>query len=229
MNELINQIDMIQESTDLTEIEVVNSMIDAYTKASMIIESADESTDTSSFSIFQELDTDTLKNAFNNFMYTDGTKPHGKPGESILKKVLLFIPRLFMMFLRQLVKFIVIIIQRLVIDIQELKNDKYRYVPIDNLVLANEILDPIDNLIYLFKKVHDNLPQSCTALQYYSIINTTVINLSEHERIPTEKGYLSNATIPVALEEFSRYIKQYDDGPKHKDLFTLVLPEPVML
>jgi len=221
MNELLTYIDQIDTASCIAEMETLNALCDSYIKASMIIEAVDESTDTSSFSIFQELNTDTLKDAFRNFMYTDGTMPHGKPGESVVKKILLFIPRLFLMFLRQLMKLVVFIVGHLVDDIISIKDDKYRYLPIDPEVFRSDILNQIDNLISLFKDVHEHVPNNCDSpAKYYSILVSTVIDLTNGFEIPTVNGKMKNATMEIALDEFAKYLKQYDDGgSKHKKLF----------
>lgn len=79
MNDLLNMIDIINETVDDAELEVLESLGAVYTKSIMILESYDGDA-SSVFSVFQE--GEVLNQA------------KGNSNESMIKRILLFIPRL---------------------------------------------------------------------------------------------------------------------------------------
>lgn len=79
MNELLQRIDQINQSQEEAEINVIESLIQSYDKALMILENY-EGEDIYGFDIFQEGE------------ILDQAK--GNPNESMIKRILLFIPRL---------------------------------------------------------------------------------------------------------------------------------------
>jgi len=93
---LLQYVDKIQEQTTLSELSVINDLLNAYSKSVVILQEADESSDLSSFDIFQE-----------GKIFNDLNAPlKGQYGESKIKKILMFIPRLIMKFMRIIVKLI---------------------------------------------------------------------------------------------------------------------------
>ena len=87
-NQLLDCIDVIQEQSTLAELNVMNSLIDSYMKSSMILEASDASS--------ALLDAGPIK---------------GLPNESILKKIIMFIPRLIISFLKIILKAVKTIIR----------------------------------------------------------------------------------------------------------------------
>lgn len=79
MNELLNAIDVINESVNDSELSVLESLISVYEKSLLILESSDDANITS-YSIFQEGE------------ILDQAK--GNSSESLIKRILLFLPRL---------------------------------------------------------------------------------------------------------------------------------------
>lgn len=93
MNDLLNSIDLIQESSDIAEIEVISSLIESYTKASIMLEQCDDITE---FGFIQE-------DALGQFLNDTHDPVKGRPNESKLKRILMFIPRLIEKLLRLIV------------------------------------------------------------------------------------------------------------------------------
>ena len=89
--EILSAIDNIETTVMESEMNVMNSLIDSYDKAVMILENCNDNTDVDSFDIFQEsviMEAD--ENGENN---TDGNKPK-KSIKEIIIDILLFIPRM---------------------------------------------------------------------------------------------------------------------------------------
>lgn len=88
MNDLLTQIESLQETQTNAEISVLESLIGSYEKSIMILENCDESMDLSSFDIFQEGE------KWDKFK--DGAKApvFGNKGESVVKRILMILPRL---------------------------------------------------------------------------------------------------------------------------------------
>ena len=87
--EILSAIDNIETTVMESEINVINSLIDSYDKAMMVLECCDDNTDVDSFDIFQEsviMEADETNT-------NDGVKPKKTVGEMIID-FLLFIPRL---------------------------------------------------------------------------------------------------------------------------------------
>lgn len=78
--DIMCHIEQVNQSVADAEIDVLESLIEVYSKAIQIIHESDETVDLSSFDIFQE--GDILNQA------------KGYPSESIIKRILLFLPRL---------------------------------------------------------------------------------------------------------------------------------------
>lgn len=93
---LLNLIDVIQEQTDIAEIDVLKSLSSNYMKLGFLL----ESTDVSMFDIFCESE------RFDKFK-TDLNSPiTGNKNESVVKRIIMFLPRLIMTIIRVTRKFI---------------------------------------------------------------------------------------------------------------------------
>lgn len=90
MNELLNAIDVINESVNDSELSVLESLISVYDKSIMIIQESSDDADLSAFDIFQEGE------------ILDQAK--GNSSESLIKRILLFLPRLIKAILQRLFK-----------------------------------------------------------------------------------------------------------------------------
>ena len=86
-NELLQAIDTIDESVVFAEMETVSALAETYVKSLCILEASDETIDLSSFDIFQEGIQGKISRELNA-----GYSARNK--ESMLKKIILFIPRL---------------------------------------------------------------------------------------------------------------------------------------
>lgn len=80
--QLLDRIDMIQEASMNAELDTLNAMMDAYMKQYMILQECDDPT------TFQEAGM--IKDGLGNTI----SATRGVKGEGVLKKILLFIPRL---------------------------------------------------------------------------------------------------------------------------------------
>lgn len=98
--EILDSIDAINTAVQESEMNVLNALSNAYQKSIMILEYANDDSDLSAFDVFQEgeiLDAATGKGKINK---------KGKQ-ESIIKKILLFIPRLIKATFDSIKKFII--------------------------------------------------------------------------------------------------------------------------
>ena len=93
-NEILSSIDNIDDCIMEAEMNVINAMINEYDKAIMIMENYNGN-DYSSFDIFQEGFKDDIGTAFK------GVDKNGKK-ERILKRIIMFIPRLIQAFINML-------------------------------------------------------------------------------------------------------------------------------
>lgn len=105
-NELLDLIDQIEMQQAIAEMEVCNALLNSYSKSCMILENASDTADLSSYSIFQE----------SAEIYQEGEKwdkvksagsqalkdAKGKESESLIIRILKFIPRLIASFIRNL-------------------------------------------------------------------------------------------------------------------------------
>ena len=89
--QLLERIDMIQEASIDAELNVLCQMADSYMKAITILENYDGD-DTSAFAIFQEADN--FEKGLDKQANSILAQAKGKPDESLIKRILLFIPRL---------------------------------------------------------------------------------------------------------------------------------------
>ena len=96
--EILSAIDNIDNTIMESEMNVMNSLINSYDKAVMILEYCDDNVDTSSFDIFQEGIGHTIGTAVDKL----DEKMKAKPNENIIKKILLFIPRAIMKLIQTL-------------------------------------------------------------------------------------------------------------------------------
>ena len=87
-NTILNDIDQIEELTLEAEMSVLFALCECYEKQAMILEHS-TSEDVSEFSVFQE-------GKFGQFLDKVDSKLQKTDGESIIKKILLFIPRILM-------------------------------------------------------------------------------------------------------------------------------------
>lgn len=87
--EILQSLDKIDNCVMESETLVMNSMLNAYSKAALVLEHCSDTADLSSFNIIQE-----------SFILEDGegelTDDKGNNKEKLIKKILLFIPRLIM-------------------------------------------------------------------------------------------------------------------------------------
>jgi hypothetical protein len=136
-NQLLDCIDVIQEQSTLAELNVLTSLVNSYTKSVMILESADDSTDLSSFDIFQE---GKVWNDLNAAL-------KGQYGESKIKKIRMFIPRLIMKFMRIIVKSLSTLLNLMggVYNPEILKSERYR----ESLPVNYEKLDDFAKTLFL--------------------------------------------------------------------------------
>ena len=89
--QLLERIDMIQEASIDAELNVLSQMADSYMKAIAILENYDGD-DTSAFAIFQEADN--FEKGLDKQANSILAQAKGKPDENLIKRILLFIPRL---------------------------------------------------------------------------------------------------------------------------------------
>jgi len=83
MNELIQSIKTVDRCLESSDFEVIQSLLNCYSKAMSVLEYCDDTTDVSSFEIFQESFKDDLK------------KPiFGDKSESVAKRILMVLPRI---------------------------------------------------------------------------------------------------------------------------------------
>ncbi len=105
-NELLDLIDQIEMQQAIAEMEVCNALLNSYSKSCMILENASDTTDMSSFEIFQEScevyqegeKWDRVKDAGSKAL----KEAKGDKSENIVIRILKFIPRLIMAFVRNL-------------------------------------------------------------------------------------------------------------------------------
>lgn len=105
-NELLDLIDQIEMQQAIAEMEVCNALLNSYSKSCMILENASDTTDMSSFEIFQEScevyqegeKLDKVKSSGSEALKT----AKGKKSENIIIRILKFIPRFIMAFVRNL-------------------------------------------------------------------------------------------------------------------------------
>lgn len=88
---LLDRIDMIQEASIDAELNVLGQMADSYMKAITILENYDGD-DTSAFAIFQEADN--FEKGLDKQANSILAQAKGKPNENLIKRIILFIPRL---------------------------------------------------------------------------------------------------------------------------------------
>lgn len=135
-NQLLNCLDAIQEQSTMAELNVLTSLVESYAKSVMILESVDDSTDLSSFDIFQE-----------GKVWNDLNAPlKGQYGESKIKKILMFIPRLIMKFMRIIVKSLSTLLNLMggVYNPGILKSERYR----ESLPINYEKFDNFATILY---------------------------------------------------------------------------------
>ena len=96
--EILSAIDNIDNTIMESEMNVMNSLINSYDKAVMILEYCNDNTDVSSYDIFQEGIGHTIGTAVDKL----DEKMKAKPNENIIKKILLFIPRAIMKLIQTL-------------------------------------------------------------------------------------------------------------------------------
>ena len=94
--EILSAIDNIDSTIMESEMNVMSSIINTYEKSLMILEHCDDNSDVSSYDIFQEGIGSKIGNAIDKL----DDKMKAKPNENIIKKILLFIPRLLMKFVQ---------------------------------------------------------------------------------------------------------------------------------
>ena len=91
MNDIIDLIEAVEQETAFAEMEVCGALLEGYTKACVILENSDDTTDVSSFDLFQE-------NAFTDAV----SEAKGDKSENIILRILKFIPRFIAAFIRNL-------------------------------------------------------------------------------------------------------------------------------
>jgi len=172
-NQLLNCLDAIQEQSTMAELNVLTSLVESYTKSVMILESVDDSTDLSSFDIFQE-----------GKVWNDLNAPlKGQYGESKIKKILMFIPRLIMKFMRIIVKSLSTLLNLMggVYNPEILKSERYR----ESLPIDYYKFDDFTKAVYLhlsFMELNGQ-PTSGQFLSYF----TTMKDRSERLRKALDK------------------------------------------
>ena len=161
MNDLLMYIDQIDQETSSAEINVLESLIQAYDKTIMIIQESTDDTDLSEFSIFQEgSELTTLKGKLNNL---DRELTFSwNSDKNIGKSILMFIPRLMALVIRitiWLLKFIIQLIPSLIsaiansIDDKKHEYDNKEYIKID--FNPEYVVDTVDSFIYLCESVQN--------------------------------------------------------------------------
>ena len=161
MNELLNAIDTINESVNDSEISVLESLISAYEKSLMILESSVD-VNIASYSIFQEGE------------ILDQAK--GNSSESLIKRILLFIPRLIKALIQKLFK--------LNKDNKKMTNEmidaaeenKQQNKPCDiKLDLVTDLNEGVTNLLFEVKDI-DTINDSLDKIDRIQIDGDQVVN-----------------------------------------------------
>ena len=126
MEGLLQYIEQVDQSVADAEVNVLESLIQSYDKAITIIQESDDNTDLSAFDIFQEGE------KWDKFKKDTEAPVFGNKGESLIKRILMIIPRLIqkiIALIRKLVSKNKTFEKKMDNDVKELKQQAERVVP----------------------------------------------------------------------------------------------------
>jgi hypothetical protein len=138
-DELLRSVDNIDMDSIDAEINVLESLIDSYDKALTILENCDDTTDTSSFEIFQEGE------RWDKFKADTNAPIFGTKDESVAKRIAMVIPRLIAAIIRLCKKLFSKnkkVTERMEADVREMKQSLDRPVSTQQTIAPKE---PVQN------------------------------------------------------------------------------------
>ena len=183
--QLLERIDMIQEQTMNAELDTLNTMMDAYMKQYMILQECDDPT------TFQEAGM--IKDGLGNTI----SATRGVKGESVLKKILLFIPRL----LAKAFELIQSFFRKMMNKMRQRKNDK--------LIDKNG-----GTYIYYVDIVYTDMMKAGYPDKWWDAVDELIVS--------SDDGVFSSYTKAVSITTpFVEFLKKYEN----KD-FKMKVPMP---